>query len=1075
MLPCPRPNRVPGRSLAGFALAVLGVFALFMPLTAGADSDSDAVIAPALLQAARATPEATFDIIVQGEEGGRTVAAKINGVLGDSLQIEGLGEPPAPAVERHFVTVPGIATTLTGEQIVALASSGEPLVITLDSPLTAADAPVATEAPTILGTARQGELLTASEGAWTGSPPLTYSYRWQRCDLPGDVCADIAGATGAGHTLVSADVGWAVRVVVTASGSESSGSASSAPTPVIAAATPPASPVPAAPAISEKPIVSGEVETGRPLTATPGVWAGSGTLSYSYQWQRCRGRFRSTAMRVPSPVGYWRLGELDGQAAADASGHGLNGAYAGGVSYGVPGVTEDGDTAVSMNDATASIVVPAVQSGTFSSGFSLEAWVKLAAAQRDRGVIASGRFEDGGGFRLWLDEDGNYGLAAGGGTPIRLRTSATPMVGEWEHLVGTWDGARLRLYRNGVELGVEEFSGPLARPTADLIVGSYPGASESLSGTVDEVAVYDQALPAHRVQSHYLGCDDISGANNKVQWVNAKSIGSRLRAVVTASSSAGSSAAASDLTAVVYARPPVGLSPPAIVGTAEEGQTLTAAVGVWDGTPPFSYTYQWQRCEAGGAECHDVPGATGSRHTIGPGAAGTTIRLSVTARNLGGRSSASSSPTHAVGGIPEPLAAFRQHWPYVTGIASLQADAQGRAAPPTIAIVDSGIDASRADFGGRVIEEVTLTERTPNSPGDGNGHGTAVASMAAGGAEGYTGAAPDARLVSIDVLDDDGIANTSDVIAAADWIYAHKERLNIRVANFSLHGTTLASLASDPLDKAVERLWLSGIVVVAAAGNYAVGGEESAVPFAPANDPFVLTVGAIDTGGSFTQRDDVAAPWSAWGYTRDGFAKPELGAPGRYIAAAVSPGAKLARERPERTVEPGYLQLSGTSLAAPIVAGSAAIVAGKHPDWTPDQVKGALMLTAEPLPRATWRSSGVGAVNAARAAAVVDPPNPNLALREFLVPDPDGGSVQVFDAAAWTRVVESDPAWASVAWGSVAWGSSAWSSVAWGSVAWGSVAWGSVAWGSVAWGSVAWGSDAKNDVRADGGYRIRRN
>jgi serine protease AprX len=345
-----------------------------------------------------------------------------------------------------------------------------------------------------------------------------------------------------------------------------------------------------------------------------------------------------------------------------------------------------------------------------------------------------------------------------------------------------------------------------------------------------------------------------------------------------------------------------------------------------------------------------------------------------------------------------------------------------------------------------------------------------VASVAAGEAEGYTGAAPDAKLVSVDVLDDEGVANTSDVIAAADWIYNNRERLNIRVANFSLHGTTVASLVSDPLDKAVERLWLSGIVVVAAAGNYAVNGEESAVPFAPGNDPFVLTVGATDTRGSFTQRDDVAAPWSAWGYTRDGFAKPEVVAPGRYIAAAVSANTKLARERPERIVEPGYLQLSGTSLAAPVVAGIAANLFAAHPEWTPDQVKGALMLSAEPLARATGRSAGVGTVNAARAAAVVDAPNPNLALMRFLVPDPLGGSKPVFDAGSWTGAVQTDPAWSSVAWGSVAWGSAAWSSVAWGSVAWGSVA-----WGSVAWGSVAWGSNAEDEVRQEGGYWTRRN
>jgi subtilisin family serine protease len=183
----------------------------------------------------------------------------------------------------------------------------------------------------------------------------------------------------------------------------------------------------------------------------------------------------------------------------------------------------------------------------------------------------------------------------------------------------------------------------------------------------------------------------------------------------------------------------------------------------------------------------------------------------------------------------------------------------------------------------------------------------------------------------------------------------------------------------------------------------------------------------------------------------------------------VSADTTLSRTRPERIVEPGYLQLSGTSLAAPVVAGTAANLLAAHPEWTPDQVKGALMLTAEPLGRARPRSTGVGAVNATGAAAAVDPPNPNLALQRFLVPDPSGDTTPVFDAPGWTTVAQSDPAWTSVAWGSVAWGSAAWSSVAWGSVAWGSVA-----WGSVAWGSVAWGSNSEDDLRQGGGYWIRR-
>ena len=196
-----------------------------------------------------------------------------------------------------------------------------------------------------------------------------------------------------------------------------------------------------------------------------------------------------------------------------------------------------------------------------------------------------------------------------------------------------------------------------------------------------------------------------------------------------------------------------------------------------------------------------------------------------------------------------------------------------------------------------MLEQVTLTSLPANSPGDGRGHGTFVASIAAGGAGGYLGAAPSAPLVSIDVADDTGKAMTADVIRAADWILANKARLNIRVANFSLHASNPGSFMFDPLNKAVERLWFNDVVVVAAAGNYGELGR--GVPFAPGNDPFVITVGASDVAGTLSTRDDFEAPWSAWGYTLDGFAKPELGAPGRYIVGAVSPTATLAIERPE--------------------------------------------------------------------------------------------------------------------------------------------------------------------------------
>jgi serine protease AprX len=784
---------------------------------------------------------------------------------------------------------------------------------------------------------------------------------------------------------------------------------------------------PTAPGMSDEPTVAGDAEPGHWLTATPGTWSGSGMPGYSFQWERCGSNQRSAAMLAGSPAGHWVAGDREGD-----------------MQVAGPG------------------------SGTFSSAFTFEAWVEPGEARTGRTLISrwveppegfTDTWEQAGGIRLYLDENGNYALAAGSYSATHVRTSVGP-VAEREHLAGTWDGSSLRLYRDGAEIGSEELFGPLADPPVDLVVGS----------EVREAAVYGRALTPSEVSGHYAGCVAIPGAAEEAHRVAAADLGLSLRVVVTGADEGETRVTASGLTQSVTARPPLAVSPPSIVGTAEDGQTLNAANGTWDGTEPMEFAHQWQRCDSRGEDCGDIAGASGPSYTVGPGDVGATIRLTVTASGLGGDLLALSEASEPVVATPEPQPRFKQHWPYVAGVAPLLSSFEGQALdPPTIAIVDSGIDSGRADFGGRVIDEVNLSTRQGNQPGDGYGHGTAVASVAAGEAEGYVGAAPDARLVAVEALDDDGVAYLSDVIAAADWIYLNRERLNIRVANFSLHGTTVASLASDPLDRAVERLWLSGVVVVAAAGNYAVNGEESFVPFAPGNDPFVLTVGATDTRGSFTPRDDVAAPWSAWGYTRDGFAKPELGAPGRYIASAVSADTTLSRTRPERIVEPGYLQLSGTSLAAPVVAGTAANLLAAHPEWTPDQVKGALMLTAEPLARARPRSTGVGALNAASAAAAVDPPNPNLALQRFLVPDPSGGTTPVFDVAGWTTVAQSDPAWASVAWGSVAWGSAAWSSVAWGSVAWGSVA-----WGSVAWGSVAWGSNSEDDLRQEGGYWVRR-
>jgi serine protease AprX len=407
-----------------------------------------------------------------------------------------------------------------------------------------------------------------------------------------------------------------------------------------------------------------------------------------------------------------------------------------------------------------------------------------------------------------------------------------------------------------------------------------------------------------------------------------------------------------------------------------------------------------------------------------------------------------------------------QVWPTAEALRPFYASTdEYRAAMPTIAIVDSGIDKNRVDFdgGARVVADQVITQLTPNSPGDGRGHGTFVAGIAAGSGPNYAGAAPAAKLVSLDVMDDTGMARTSDVIAAAQWIFEHKEQYNIRVANFSLHSTVPGNFTKDPFDKAVEKLWFAGVTVVAAAGNYGSPTGPSGVMFAPGNDPFVITVGAVDLDGTVKIHDHDVPSWSAYGYTYDGFRKPELAAAGRYMVGPVPATASLLAQKPENAVSTGYMRLSGTSFAAPVVAGAAAQILARHPGWTPDQVKGALMKAARYVPEAPPGSAGVGEINAYKAAGLNRAPNPNLALNAFVVPDPAGGSTPVFDAVSW-----SDAAGSSHVWDAVSWSDVTWSDVSWTDVSWSDVSWSDVSWSDVTWSDVLAAADVTWEDAADG-------
>jgi serine protease AprX len=405
----------------------------------------------------------------------------------------------------------------------------------------------------------------------------------------------------------------------------------------------------------------------------------------------------------------------------------------------------------------------------------------------------------------------------------------------------------------------------------------------------------------------------------------------------------------------------------------------------------------------------------------------------------------------------------RAVWPQAIGADRLWA-APLPGKTPTIAVIDTGVDKDRlADFGSRVLATNNFSSLKPDpsdSSSDYSGHGTLVAGIAAGASSVFPGVAPSANIVSLRVTNAEGKAVTSDVIAAADWIYENRRSYNIRVANFSINSPFGNYGLRDPLNETVRRLWLTGTVVVASAGNDGAGPIVSA----PASEPFVITVGATDVAETATTDDDTNAPWSSHGYTIEGFAKPELAAPGRYMAAPIARTSRLVGEFPNRVLAPGYMWMSGTSFAAPVVSGAAAQILALNPSFTPNQVKGALMATARGLPLAAPGSVGVGQIDVAAAASLVAPPNPNAPLAQFLRTDSRVPGGRVFDLDRWAAVAESNPNWFSASWSDDSWSDVSWSDASWSDVSWSDASWSDASWSDASWSDASWSDASWSDA-----------
>jgi serine protease AprX len=418
-----------------------------------------------------------------------------------------------------------------------------------------------------------------------------------------------------------------------------------------------------------------------------------------------------------------------------------------------------------------------------------------------------------------------------------------------------------------------------------------------------------------------------------------------------------------------------------------------------------------------------------------------------------------------------------------------------------VALIDTGVVPVDGLSRSNIVNgpDLSLEGQTPELRyADMYGHGTHLAGIIAGTPDGngFGGVAPGATLTSVKVGGAGGIVDVSQVIAAIDWVVEHRAddpAHPVRVLNLSYGTDSVQDYQVDPLTHAVENAWHAGIVVVVAGGNDGVTAPRLTDP---AVDPYVIAVGAADSGGTVKTGDDTVADFSSRG---DASRRVDLVAPGRSVVSLRDPGAYADTEFPSARVGDKLFKGSGTSQAAAVVSGAVALLLQQRPDLRPDQVKALLTGTAATLPKAdaagrgageldvagavradpprrvtqTWpRSTGLGSLEAARGSAHVSLDGVPLSGESDLF--------GAFDVAAWAAAssagtawdggtwmgreltgprwtdTSSDPAWSGLSWSGLSWSGLSWSGLSWSGLSWSGLSWSGLSWSGLSWSGLSW-------------------
>ena len=515
--------------------------------------------------------------------------------------------------------------------VTASNSSGS-TTVSSDATSVVVDVPGSLQAPTIAGSPVIGATLTLSNGTWTYSP-TSYAYAWQRCDATGANCAAIAGVLTASYTLTAPDVGSTVRGSVSASNAAGTATAMSASTGTVTA--PPANII--------LPAVTGTPAVAATLTASTGTWTNSPT-GYVYAWQRCDTSGANCADIAGAAFATYVITAVDAGStlqvlltASNAAGLGMATSAASPVVIGIPQITAA--PVLSGTPMVGSTFSVSTGSWTYSPTSYTYTWLLCDSAGASCVTIPTATTS-------------SYTVVAGdNGSTLQVVITATNAAG----------------FATASSVPTAPIASIPVDTTAPAITGNLISGSTLTASTgtwTNSPTGYAYAW--QRCDATGANCVVIASAIGATYTLTDADVSSTLDVIVSAVNSAGSTSSTSGQTTAIWPHAPADLTSPTISGSIALNSVLAAGQGTWTESP-VGYTYEWQQCDSSGAICTAITGATAGTYTPIPANVGSTLVVMVTASNIGGSTSATSTPSIVV---PASLDAVFTATP-TTGVAPL--------------------------------------------------------------------------------------------------------------------------------------------------------------------------------------------------------------------------------------------------------------------------------------------------------------------------------------------------------------------------------------------------------------------